>query len=130
MVYALWTVFQKDSEILTMEEWLMKMTEWTEMATFTCLIRKRAIATFISDWKHLIYFLLKRTSETLWVWWLERVGYGKKGNYFVTLEREEVNINVRSEAIYSLFFPCFPFFESFSHYFLLFISKFVLFLFS
>lgn len=40
----------KDLAILIMEEWLLKMMEFAEMAKLTCLIREKAIfIQFITD---------------------------------------------------------------------------------
>lgn len=44
--------------IPTMGEWVVKMTEVSERAKLTCLIRDK-ISTFIKDWKPFMNFLLK-----------------------------------------------------------------------
>jgi len=44
----------KDSEIPTMEEWLVRMTEFAEMAKLNCLIREKTSS--ISGWKPFMDF--------------------------------------------------------------------------
>lgn len=54
-----------DSEILMMEEWLVKMLEVAEMTELTYLITERSTTIFISQWKPLMEFLLKNKNERL-----------------------------------------------------------------
>lgn len=49
----------------TLEAWRVKMRELEEMAKLTCLVRERTITAFISDWKPLIAFLLKREKSEI-----------------------------------------------------------------
>lgn len=41
------------------EDWLVKMTEFAEMAKSICLIRERPTTIFVNDWKPFKDFLLK-----------------------------------------------------------------------
>lgn len=44
---------------------MVKMAKLTKMTKLTCWIRKRAIATFITDWTLLMDFLLKKLNWVL-----------------------------------------------------------------
>lgn len=49
-----------------MEEWIVKVTELTEMAKITCLVRVKTISTFIKDWKHFMKVGKKRNGD-FWI---------------------------------------------------------------
>ena len=55
----------KDSTLPTMEEWLVKLTDFAEMDKLTSLIRERTLSTFIDDWKPLMDFLHKNEKNEL-----------------------------------------------------------------
>lgn len=53
----------------TMEEWLIKMLELTELAKITSLVREKTIFIFMDDWKSLTDFLHeieKNCTYNLW----------------------------------------------------------------
>lgn len=47
---------QKNTEIFTVEEWIMRVAELDKMAKLTCLIRDTTANTFIKYWKPLSDF--------------------------------------------------------------------------
>lgn len=56
----LYTQRKKDMEILTVEEWLMKMAELVEIARLTCMIREKTILILTGDWKPFVDFIYKK----------------------------------------------------------------------
>lgn len=49
----------KGNKIPTVEDWMIKQTELTEMAKLTSLVREKTIRAFLADWKPYMDFLLK-----------------------------------------------------------------------
>lgn len=43
-----------------MKGWLVKLTEFAEMAKLTTLNREKSLLPFINDWKSVMDFLLKK----------------------------------------------------------------------
>lgn len=55
----------KGNEIPTVEDWMIKLIELTEMAKLTSLVRGKTIRTFLTDWKPYMEFLLKEEKSEL-----------------------------------------------------------------
>ena len=48
----------KDPQILTVEDWIVKLMDLSQMAKLTALIREHSVSAFILTWQPLLDYLL------------------------------------------------------------------------
>lgn len=67
-------------EIRLMEKWIVKMIEFVEMVTLTCLIKEGIIINCLKNWKHFMDFVLKIDKNEIVILLIKKSYNWKIGN--------------------------------------------------